>query len=201
MLYEMLRGSQAGKQHGHTGHQAAKLSTTRQGGWGRMEGSTTTNKKKPQHQLSHTYQFDHTNKINQEIRWRNTYRKYGKYQTLKKLKWWLWRFLLCSSCYTWHPQRLSPKSALVSFQAYLIFSRLHLTAFDCLRLKIAGDFCLPPTYDHAVPPDVPTYVTITPRLLEVFNRWMYKTSHINWNVQRVPHERPRCLLSMTKISP
>ena len=51
---------------------------------------------------------------------------------IKKLKWWLWRFLLCSSCYTWHPQRLSPKSALVSFQAYLIFSRLH--TFNCIWL-------------------------------------------------------------------
>ena len=49
----------------------------------------------------------------------------------------------------------------VRFQACFIFSR---------ETGCAGDFCLPPSYDQAVPPDVPTHVTIAPHLLEVFNR-------------------------------
>ena len=39
-----------------------------------------------------------------------------------------------------------------------------------IDIKIAGDFCLPRSYDRAVPPAIPTYVTIAPYLLEVLNR-------------------------------
>ena len=43
----------------------------------------------------------------------------------------------------------------------------NLPDFIKIEIKIPGDFCLPPSYDCAVPPAIPTYVTIAPHLLEV----------------------------------